>query len=417
MSTLTLDATGLDLPSEPNLGRMRRERGQRLRSTMADKGIDALILLSNSNVSYATGATWPLSDAGRANVERPVAVVLADDEMPHLFTPFLADAAARLELDDDHLHGPTYLDVAEGVDAFARALADLVPGTATIAVDDVTGAMHRDRERLFADWPPRAASEVMGPARVVKTPDELACLRHAQWITEQAMTEVQARLTPGARQTDLTATFLHCVFDLGAEANVLDPIWQVMPNRQADLPWTVHGDIACPLLSSERVLARGDVLWVDTGIAYGGYHSDFGRTWVVGGEPTPRQHAQFGRWRDINEAVLSVMRAGVPASDLTAAAMEVCGGDRPWMSHFYLGHGLGLDSAEAPYVGTDLGDGYDRRLVLAAGMVLMIEPVVWDEGYSGYRSENMIVVTDDGCVNLSDYPYSPYGHPDSPYGD
>ena len=79
------------------------------------------------------------------------------------------------------------------------------------------------------------------------------------------------------------------------------------------------------------------------------------------------------------------------------------------MSHFYLGHGLGLDSAEAPYVGTDLGDGYDRRLVLAAGTVVVIEPVVWDEGHSGYRSENVFVITDDGCVNLTDYPYDPYG--------
>ncbi len=186
------------------------------------------------------------------------------------------------------------------------------------------------------------------------------------------MAEVQRRLEPGARQTDLTATFLHRVFELGAEANVLDPIWQVMPSHQADLPWTVHGDIACPLLSTERELDQGDVLWVDTGIAYGGYHSDFGRTWVVGDEPTARQQAQHRRWRDIHDAVLSVTRAGVPASDLTAAAMEVCEGDRPWMAHFYLGHGLGLDSAEAPYVGTDLGDGYDRRLMLAAGMVLMI---------------------------------------------
>ncbi len=406
---LTLAPAALDLPAEPDLARMRRERGTRLRSTMADKGIDALVLLANANVSYATGASWPLSDAGRANVERPVAVVLAGDEMPHLFTPFLADAAGQLELDDDHLHGPTYLDVDEGVESFAKALADLLPASATVAIDDLTGAMHGARDLLFADWPPRAASEVMSAARVVKTRDELACLRHGLRITEQAMAEVQARLTPGARQTDLTAIFLHRVFELGAEANVLDPIWQVMPDRQADLPWTVHGDIACPLLSTERALAKGDVLWVDTGISFGGYHSDFGRTWVVGAEPTARQQAQHDRWLEINDAVLSVMRAGVAASDLTAAAMEVCGGERPWMAHFYLGHGLGLDSAEAPYVGTDLGDGYDRRLLLAAGMVLMIEPVVWDEGHSGYRSENMIVVTDDGCVNLSDYPYDPYG--------
>jgi Xaa-Pro dipeptidase len=408
-SVVTLDPTGLDLPAKPDLARMRRERGERLRSGMAEKGIDALVLLANANVSYATGACWPLSDAGRANVERPVAVVLADDAVPHLFTPFGADAAGDLGLDDDHLHGPTYLDLDEGVEAFAAELADLLPSTATVAFDEVTGAMHHDRERFFREWPPRAASEVMGAARLVKTLDELACLRHGAWITEQAMAEVQARLVPGARQTDLTAIFLHRVFQLGAEANILDPIWQVMPDHQADLPWTVHGDIACPLLSTERTLARGDVLWVDTGISYGGYHTDFGRTWVVGAEPTARQQSQYRRWRDIHDAVLSVMRAGAPASDLTAAAMEVCGGERPWMAHFYIGHGLGLDSAEAPYVGTDLGDGYDRKQILAAGMVLMVEPVVWDEGHSGYRSENLIVVTEDGCVNLSDYPYDPYG--------
>jgi Xaa-Pro aminopeptidase len=130
---------------------------------------------------------------------------------------------------------------------------------------------------------------------------------------------------------------------------------------------------------------------------------------VVGQDPTARQQAQYARWREINDAVVAVMRAGVTASDLTAAAMEVCGGDRPWMEHFYLGHGLGLDSAEAPYVGTDLGDSYDRRLVLAAGTVVVIEPVVWDEGHSGYRSENVFVLTEDGAVNLTDYPYDPYG--------
>lgn len=409
VTALATDLTTLGLPASPDLARMRRERGARLRCVMAEKGVDAMVLLSNANVSYATGATWPLSDAGRGNVERPVAVIVAGDEMPHLFTPFSADAANELDLDADHLHGPTYLDADEGVEAFGRLLSGLVPTGATVAYDDLTGAMHCNRDVLFASWPPRAASEVMSPARLVKTADELGCLRHALWITEQAMVDVQAQLVPGARQTDLTATFLHRVFELGAEANVLDPIWQVMPDRQAELPWTVHGGIACPLLSSERALAAGDVLWVDTGIMFAGYHSDFGRTWVVGADPTSRQQGQYRRWRDINDAVLSVLRAGVPASDLTAAAMEVCGGERPWMPHFYIGHGLGLDSAEAPYVGTDLGDGYDRRQILAAGTVVVIEPIVWDEGHSGYRSENVFVVTEGGHINLSHYPYDPYG--------
>src|SRR3546814_13311744 len=97
-----------------------------------------------------------------------------------------------------------------------------------------------------------------------------------------------------------------------------------MPNHQAALPWTVHGGIACPLLSTERELVAGDVLWVDCGIVHHGFHSDFGRTWVVGQEPTARQQAQYARWNEINDAVLAVLRAGVTASEIPAAALAVC---------------------------------------------------------------------------------------------
>ena len=86
-----------------------------------------------------------------------------------------------------------------------------------------------------------------------------------------------------------------------------------MPSRIAEGPWTTTGDLACPLLSTERELAEGDVLWVDTGISYAGFHSDFGRTWVVGRAPDGRQRTQFERWRVILDAVLDVTRAGATA--------------------------------------------------------------------------------------------------------
>lgn len=401
--------TTVEIPARADPTRLRHERGARLRAAMAEQGVDALVLLGNSNVTYATGATWPYGDAGRANFERPVAVVVAGDKTPHLFTPFRDLAVTSLELDEDHIHGPVYLDFDEGVDTFATILHDLVPESVAVAVDDLTAAMHRRRRLLFKEWPPRPAGDVVGAARIIKTPDELACIRHGLWITEQAMADVQAHLVPGVRQTDLTARFLHSIFELGAEANILDPIWQVMPDRRSDLPWTVHGDVPCPLLTTERTLVEGDVLWVDTGILSNGYHSDFGRTWLVGADPTARQRAQYCRWKEINDAVIEVMRAGASGADLTHAAMAVCDGARPWMPHFYIGHGLGLDSAEMPFVGTDLGEDFDAGLVLQSGIVIVIEPIVWDEGYSGYRSENVFVITDDGCINLSDYPYDPYG--------
>src|ERR1700761_24355 len=135
--------SGIDIPDEPDWARMRFEVGARIRSAMAEHGVDALILLMNGNVGYATGASWPLLDAGLSHVERPVAVVLADDEHPHLFLPFRGGASSPPPVPHDHLHGPVYLEFDSGVADFARTLAELTSPGAIIAVDELTGAMRR----------------------------------------------------------------------------------------------------------------------------------------------------------------------------------------------------------------------------------------------------------------------------------
>src|SRR5215475_9560392 len=135
--TSTPDASDLVIPGAPDLDRMRRQTGARLRSAMADRGVDALMLLGNNSVVYATGVSWPLSDAGLSHVERPVAVVPVDDPCPHLFLPFRAGAASESGLPPDHLHGPVYLEFDEGVENFARVVQDLVPASAVFAVDEL----------------------------------------------------------------------------------------------------------------------------------------------------------------------------------------------------------------------------------------------------------------------------------------
>jgi Xaa-Pro aminopeptidase len=400
----------IQIPDTPDLARMRRETGARLRSAMTERGVDALILLGNNAVAYATGTSWPLGDAGLSYVERPVAVVLADDEWPHLFLPFREGAAQESDLPDDHLHGPVYLEFDEGVENFARALAGLIPAGAVIAVDECTGAMSRAAKLLFPNGAPVDASSVVSAAKAIKTPDELACIRTAIRITDEAMVDVHKALAPGIRQTDLSASFLRRAFELGAQASMLEPIWQVMPQSKADGVWTTHGDLALPLLSTERELGEGDVLWTDVSITYRGYCSDFGRTWIVGRDPTPRQEAVFDRWQEIMAAVLGVARAGATAADLGRAAIKANGGSRPWLPHFYLGHGIGVNAAEMPMIGTDLGDEFDEKFVLQPGMVLVLEPVVWEDGTGGYRSEEVLVITEEGWTRLTNYPYDPYGN-------
>ena len=412
MTTLAASRTSLDIPDLPDRARMYRECGARLRASMKDKGVDALVLLGNGNVVYASGASWPLLDAGLSHVERPVAVVLTDDEHPHLFMPLREGSNSPSEVPADHVHGPLYLEFDEGVERFAKVLGDLVPAGSTVAVDELTGAMRRASNRLFPSGPPSDAAQVVGPAKLVKTPDQISCIRKACRITEEAVTEVQKSLAPGVRQVDLSAAFVRRAFELGATNNMLEAIWQVMPTtRSSGNVWTTTGDLALPLLTTERELALGDVLWTDVSITYEGYCSDFGRTWLVGEQPTDRQHANFEKWREILDAVLAVTRAGATCGDLARAAIAANGGTKPWLPHFYLGHGIGTNAAEMPMIGTDLGQEFDDNFVFPAGMMLVLEPVVWEDGTGGYRSEEIIVITEDGYQSITDYPYAPYGRP------
>ena len=254
-----------------------------------------------------------------------------------------------------------------------------------------------------------AAVTLMGELKLVKTPDELACIRTAQSINEQAMLDVQAAVRPGVRQCDLSGLFLRRVFELGADQNTVDPIWQVMPESVAAGPYSVTADVVFPTVTTDRALARGDVVWVDTGITWNGYDSDFGRTWIVGADPTAAQHDQFRRWKEVVDAVLAVTAPGATGGDLTRAALAAAGdGRRPWLPHLYLAHGIGVDSAEAPFIGTDLGPDFDESIVLAPGMVFVLEPIAWADGTGGYRGEEIVAVTDAGYQLLSDHPYAPY---------
>jgi Xaa-Pro dipeptidase len=408
-TSVTAWASAFDIPDLPDRSRMYRETGARLRSAMADNGVDALILLNNGNVVYATGAAWPLLDAGLSHVERPAAIVLATDEHPHLFMPFREGAAFESEVPAGHVHPPLYLEFDEGVEQFARMVADLIPSGATVAVDELTGAMRRAADGLFPAGPPSDAAPVVGAAKLVKTPDQIACIRRACRITEEAMVDVQKALAPGVRQIDLSAAFVRRAFELGATANMLEAIWQVMPDSRAEGVWTTHGDLALPLLTTERCLAKGDVLWTDASITYFGYCSDFGRTWLVGDRPTPRQQDQFHQWRHILDAVLGVTKAGATSGDLARAAIAANGGRKPWLPHFYLGHGIGTNAAETPMIGTDLGAEFDDNFDFPPGMVLVLEPVVFQDGTGGYRSEEIVVITEGGWSPLTDYTYAPYG--------
>jgi Xaa-Pro aminopeptidase len=340
----------VDLAPTPDGERMRRDRGERVRAMMADSGIDALILLGEANVTYAAGATSPTRTGGRANVEGPVAVVLLDDPMPHLFTPFLADAAVELGLDDDHLHGAAYLDLAEGVEAFARRIAVLVPHTDTIGVDEVTGAM-----RFFDD-----AIVDAGPAlravRRIKTDDEVAAIRCAVEVADTAMAAAVARLRPGVTEGELTS-------------NVIEATW------------------------------TGDLVALHAAVVAGGYLGEVGRTWPAG-EVRDRVALQdaYARSDELWARLLAACQPGAPASALLDAYREA-GEPLPVMP---IGRGLGL-GFDDPVIARHLPEtaAIER---LDPGVVLVVTACVFDDVVGSVISREAVRITADGPEVLSSSP-------------
>ena len=141
-------------------------------------------------------------------------------------------------------------------------------------------------------------------------------------------------------------------------------------------------------------------MWVDTGINLTATRRTSARRGSSVARPTP-SNATSSRGGAASSTACST-RCGRASTggDLVRAA-----GQRrrraPWLSYFYLAHGIGTDSAEMPFVGTDLGPEFDDALVLQPGMVLVLEPVIWDDGHAGHRSEEIVAVTDDGYRRLS----------------
>ena len=384
---------------------MACDRHDRLQAALVERDVAAAVLLHGPNVGYATGLLPTGVDATLACFQRDVAVVVNGEPRPHLFTD-RPTASHGVRLPVEH-HDGLFPELDEGAVALGAALDELVGAGDRVAVDDLTGAMLR--AGVPAGGEPMDAGRLVGAAKLCKTADEIACIDEAQRRTELAMTKVREALRPGVHRRELVGVFLADLAEQGAGANLIDPIFQPMPRSIADGPRTTTGHVAFPVAQQDWVYEEGDLVWVDAGVDHLGYASDYGRTWVVGREPSAEEQVCFDRWTAVVAAAEAAIRPGVSLGDVGRAAVAADGGKVPWLPHFYLAHGLGIESAEMPMIGTDLGPAFDDGFVLAEGMTLVLEPVVWHDGHGGYRAEEVTVVTADGCRRLGgDAGYEPF---------
>ncbi len=340
-----------------------------LRDRIAELGADAVLLSHPADVRWLSGFTSP--EDGKVVVTADQAVLVTDDR-------YRVQASEEAEVEVRIVPGWSWLDL----------VAELLGGRRpAVQADHLTWKSARDLEsRLGASLV--AVSDLTRPLRLVKTPAELARLREAARLTDAAFAHVlDGVLRAGVREVDVALALERFVREQGADGMGFDVI--VASGPRSAMP---HG------VASTRVIERGDLVTLDFGARVDGYHADMTRAVAVGPVAAPLRD-WFDLVLDAQIAAVAAIRPGLTGPQADAVARERLGaaGLADRFTHS-LGHGTGLQIHEGPSLSSRSTD------TLAAGMVVTVEPGVYEAGVGGLRIEDLVLVTESGHEVLSHAP-------------
>jgi Xaa-Pro dipeptidase len=239
-----------------------------------------------------------------------------------------------------------------------------------------------------------SATPVTAGCRMVKDAHEIECLRLANRATLLVYRAVAQSLAPAMTTANVHALVTAACRRVGFEGEA-----SLNVDEFTALP---HGS------RQPQALREGSILMLDDGCAVEGYYSDITRTFVLG-KPTDKMKSVFDLVKRAQTAALEAARPGVLTADVDVAARKVIveGGYGPGFTYFThrLGHGIGMDMHEWPYVVRNNMFGWDLNPHLQTGNVLSDEPGIYIPGEFGIRLEDDLLVTDSGAELLT--PQSP----------
>jgi Xaa-Pro dipeptidase len=361
-------------PITPDEFHARLLHAQELMSTLNPK-FDGLLLGPGTSLYYYTGIRWWMS-------ERLLALVVPQTGQPILICPAFEEARMR-ELMRYPMEVRVWQEDQSPTELIATTLADKNVRSGRIGIEEALPFTFYDHFRAVAPgYECVSADPVTIGCRAVKSAHELELLRLACEATCDVYRLVFQNLKEGMTGEEIgrMVSAAYAKMKLRGDAMVLIGVAAALP----------HGS------REPQKLKEGDVVLIDDGCLVEGYSSDVTRTGVFG-KPTEKMLRAYDAVRKAQNAALDAARAGKLSGSVDDAARGVItagfGPDYKFFTH-RLGHGIGLDGHEHPYLVRG------SKTVLAAGMTFSNEPGIYIPGEFGIRCEDLMAISADGPAQL-----------------
>ncbi|NPV72415.1 MAG: aminopeptidase P family protein [Pelotomaculum sp.] len=348
------------------------KRVEKLRELLEGAGVEAFYITSPENRFYLSGFT------GTAGA------VLVTREGLWLLTDFRYTGQARREC-------PGF-EIVEVAGSYPEAVLEISRGKGGFSLlgcegDHLTYSQFMALKEGLAGVGLKPLGGLVEKLRICKDESEINLIEQAVLFADEAFKRTLPYIRPGVTEREVALQLEYIMRRMGADASAFKII--VASGSRSALP---HG------VASAKTIQAGDLVTIDFGAVYGGYHSDLTRTVAVG-RPDKKQEEIYSIVLEAQKKAIAALRAGVRALEVDYAARQTIR-SRGYGSYFGhgTGHGLGLSIHEGPRLSERDGT------VLQTGMVVTVEPGIYLPGWGGVRIEDTVVVEDGGCRVLTRSP-------------
>jgi Xaa-Pro aminopeptidase len=356
----------------------RQQHQERARKLMSENSLDAMVLMEGTSLRYFTGIRW-------WGGERMFALVLPAKGNAFYVCPAFEEGRAREQIknapEGDHPDVRVWQEDESPYQRLAQGLQERGIATGKIGLEETV-------RFVFADGIARAASQatmasatpVTARCRMIKSSHEVALMRLASQITLAAYEAAYRAVKDGMTQPELEDLVEKAHAQLGFKGSA-----DAQVGEFSAFP---HGSV------TPQVVHEGTIVLMDGGCTVEGYQSDITRTFVLG-KASDKMKSVFDTVHRAQSAALAAAKPGAECGSIDAAARKVVtdagyGPDYKYFTH-RLGHGLGMDGHEWPYLVRG------NPVKLQANVTTSNEPGIYIRGEFGIRLEDDMHITENGA--------------------